>query len=67
MTSSAQQAAAAMHRTAARLEAGPDEDRLAALETRVNLLTAAIAGLIAERHGGEFAYDDEEASDGGEH
>jgi hypothetical protein len=54
---SAQQAAAAMRREADRLEAEPGEERLAALEARVTMLTAAVAALVADRV-------DEEADDG---
>jgi hypothetical protein len=53
---SAQEAAAAMHRFADRVEDGPAEERLAVLEARVSMLTAAVAALVADRAG----YDLEE-------
>jgi hypothetical protein len=56
MTTAAQ-AAAAMRREAARLEAEPAEDRLSVLEARVAMLTEAVAALVRDRDDDD---DDEE-------
>lgn len=50
MTSAQQAAVAALHPDASRPPAEPAEDRLAALEGQVRMLTAAVATLILERH-----------------